>query len=167
MIGKIRVLLCWSRTCDLVITSSDALPLSYRGWSEKSECSFAGVEPATLQLLVRTPYHWAMGDDRKNPNALLLESNLRPPLRLLVWLLCHWAAGDDRKNPSDHLQESNFWPPFRLLARMLYHWVKDGAYHCYCAYVLRISRCSSFLSVMLTNTVIFLRGLKLSGESRS
>ena len=45
--------------------------------------------------------------------------------------------------------------------------IKDGAYYCYCAYVLRISRYSDFLSVMLTNTGIFLRGLKLSGESRS
>ena len=45
--------------------------------------------------------------------------------------------------------------------------LKDGAYYCYCAYVLRISRYSDFLSVMLTNTGIFLRGLKLSGESRS
>ena len=44
---------------------------------------------------------------------------------------------------------------------------KDGAYYCYCAYVLRISRYSDFLSLMLTNTGIFLRGLKLSGESRS
>ena len=46
-------------------------------------------------------------------------------------------------------------------------WLKDGAYYCYCAYVLRISRYSDFLSPMLTNTGIFLRGLKLSGESRS
>ena len=45
--------------------------------------------------------------------------------------------------------------------------VKDGVYYCYCAYVLRISRYSDFLSLMLTNTGIFLRGLKLSGESRS
>ena len=45
--------------------------------------------------------------------------------------------------------------------------VKDGAYYCYYAYVLRISRYSDFLSPMLTNTGIFLRGLKLSGESRS
>ena len=45
--------------------------------------------------------------------------------------------------------------------------VKDGAYYCYCAYVLRISRYSDFLSVMLTTTGIFLRSLKLSGESRS
>ena len=45
--------------------------------------------------------------------------------------------------------------------------LKDGAYYCYCAYVLRILRYSDFLSVMLTNTGIFLRGLKLSGESRS
>ena len=33
--------------------------------------------------------------------------------------------------------------------------------------VLRISRYSDFLSPMLTNTGIFFRGLKLSGESRS
>ena len=45
--------------------------------------------------------------------------------------------------------------------------LKDGAYYCYCAYVLRISRYSDFLSPVLTNTEIFLRGLKLSGESRS
>ena len=45
--------------------------------------------------------------------------------------------------------------------------LKDGAYYCYCAYVLHISRYSDFLSPMLTNTGIFLRGLKLSGESRS
>jgi len=44
---------------------------------------------------------------------------------------------------------------------------KDGDYYCYCAYVLRISRYSDFLSPMLTNTGIFLRGLKISGESRS
>ena len=45
--------------------------------------------------------------------------------------------------------------------------VKDAVYYCYCAYVLRISRYSDFLSPMLTNTGILLRGLKLSGESRS
>ena len=36
---------------------------------------------------------------------------------------------------------------------------KDGAYYCYCPYLLRISRYSDFLSLMLTNTGIFLRGL--------
>ena len=40
---------------------------------------------------------------------------------------------------------------------------KDGAYYCYCAYVLSISRYSDFPSPILTNTGIFLRGLKLSG----
>ena len=45
--------------------------------------------------------------------------------------------------------------------------LKDGVYYCYCAYVLRISRHSDFLSVMLTNIGIFLRGLKLPTESRS
>ena len=46
-------------------------------------------------------------------------------------------------------------------------YIKDGAYYCYCAYVLRISRYTDFLSPMLTNTGVFLHGLKLSGESRS
>ena len=44
--------------------------------------------------------------------------------------------------------------------------IKDGAYYCNCAHILRISRYSGFLSVMLNNTGIFLRSLKLSGESR-
>ena len=43
----------------------------------------------------------------------------------------------------------------------------DGAYFCYCAYVLRISRYSGFLLVVLTNTGIFLRSLKLCRESRT
>ena len=45
--------------------------------------------------------------------------------------------------------------------------IKDGAYYCYCAYVLRITRHSAFLWEVLINTGIFLRGLKLSGNSRS
>ena len=44
---------------------------------------------------------------------------------------------------------------------LLERYFKDGAYYCYCAYVLLISRYSDFLSPMLTNTGIFLRGLKL------
>ena len=42
--------------------------------------------------------------------------------------------------------------------------IKDGAYYCYGAYVLRISRYSDFLSVLLINTGIFLRGSKLCGK---
>ena len=42
-----------------------------------------------------------------------------------------------------------------------------GAYYFYCAYVLRISRYSGFLSVMLTNTGIFLRGLKSYAEKQN
>ena len=45
--------------------------------------------------------------------------------------------------------------------------LKDGAYYCYCAYVLRTSRYSGFLSVMPTNTEIFLQGLQLSTETGS
>ena len=61
----------------------------------------------------------------------------------------------------------DFHVKMRLASFCCVNVVKDGAYYCYCAYVLRISRYSDFLSVMLTNTGIFLRGLKLSGESRS
>ena len=42
---------------------------------------------------------------------------------------------------------------------------KDGAYYCYCPYVLRILGYSGFLWVVPTNTGIFLRGLKLYGET--
>ena len=45
--------------------------------------------------------------------------------------------------------------------------IKDGAYFCYCAYDLRISRYSGFLWVVPSNTGIFLRGLKLCGENRT
>ena len=44
---------------------------------------------------------------------------------------------------------------------------KDGAYFCYCAYALRISRYLGYLWVVPTNTGIFLHGLKLCGESRT
>ena len=45
--------------------------------------------------------------------------------------------------------------------------LKDGAYFFYCAYVLRILRYSGFLRVVPTNAGIFLRSLKLCGESRT
>ena len=57
-------------------------------------------------------------------------------------------------------QQKNILVPFRFC-------VRDGAYHFYCAHVLRISRYSGFLWVVPTNTGIFLRGLKLCGESRT
>ena len=48
----------------------------------------------------------------------------------------------------------------------LFYQLKDGAYYCYCACILRISRYPGFLWVVPTNTGIFLCGLKLFGESR-
>ena len=45
--------------------------------------------------------------------------------------------------------------------------LKDSAYFCYCTYVLRIARYTGFLWVVPTITGIFLRGLKLCGESRT
>ena len=76
------------------------------------------------------------------------------------------------ENATSDLQEIGFFaiPHYRLFIdqSITRNGVfKGGAYYCYCAYVLRISRYSDFLSPMLTNTGIFLRGLKLSGESRS
>ena len=41
---------------------------------------------------------------------------------------------------------------------------KDDASFCYCAYVLRISRNSGFLRMVLTNMKIFLRGLYYAGK---
>ena len=60
-----------------------------------------------------------------------------------------------------------FFYLYTFILEMLGKLLKDGAYYCCCAYVLRISRYSDFQSPMLTNTGIILRGLKLSGESRS
>ena len=45
--------------------------------------------------------------------------------------------------------------------------IKDGAYYCYCAYVLCISRYSDLLLLVLINTGLFFRGSKLCGESRT
>ena len=44
--------------------------------------------------------------------------------------------------------------------RVIVFLLKDGACYCYCAYVLRISRYSGFLSVMLANTGIFLQTMQ-------
>ena len=58
----------------------------------------------------------------------------------------------------------NSQPLFCLSRLQVFACVKDGAYFCYCACVPRIS---GFLWVVPTNTGIFLRGLKLCGESRT
>ena len=60
-----------------------------------------------------------------------------------------------------------FLEKYSVLIKPLSRTLKDGAYHCYCAYVLRISRYSGFLLVVLTNRGIFLRSLKLCGESKT
>ena len=50
---------------------------------------------------------------------------------------------------------------YPVAARQITVWshLNDGAYYCYCAYVLCIARYSGFLWVVPTNTGIFLRGL--------
>ena len=70
-------------------------------------------------------------------------------------------------NTCENLLLPHFHEPRKNTFELVGDVLKDGAYYCYCAYVLRISRYSDFLSPMLTNTEILLRGLKLSGESRS
>ena len=51
--------------------------------------------------------------------------------------------------------------------RTQYQQVTNKTYFCHRAYVLRIFRYLGFLWVVPTNTGIFLRGLKLCGESRT
>ena len=51
--------------------------------------------------------------------------------------------------------------------QLSYTTIRDGAYFCYCAYVLRIWRYSGFLWAVPTNTGIFSHGLKLCGENRT
>ena len=88
----------------------------------------------------------------------ILRTSFNYPMSSLVPKRAH-------KRPSLLRQRVRVW---LINQRCCGHWaIKDGAYYCYCAYVLRISRYSDFLSPLLTNTGIFLRGLKLSGESRS
>ena len=58
-------------------------------------------------------------------------------------------------------------PPLHPTQKIISGLFKDGAYFCYCAYVLCTSRYSRFLRMLPTNTGIFLHGLKLYGESRT
>ena len=58
-------------------------------------------------------------------------------------------------------------PQSRNVQYQYYYIFKDGAYFCYCAYVLRISRYLGFLWVVPINTGIFLCGLNLCRESRT
>ena len=51
--------------------------------------------------------------------------------------------------------------------RLNIDYIKNGAYFCYCAYLLRMWRYSGFLWVVPINNGIFLRGLKLCKESRT
>ena len=100
-----------------------------------------------------------------NNRGCSLRLNTRP-LEKLVEL----NVDDDVLKLFAHPQQSTSFNKIeRMLKQMLnpFALFKDGAYYCYCAYVLRISRYSDFLSVMLTKTGIFSRGLKLSGKSRS
>ena len=93
---KIRVLICRSQTYDLPITSSDTLPLSYRGLVGDGGSAIFG----------------------KNPSAPLKESNLRPSDFLFADTLplgYRRLVGDGGsvifgKNRSAPLQESNLRP---------------------------------------------------------
>ena len=78
--------------------------------------------------------------------------------------LLYWDAGGSECSLQGAFF-SQICPEMPLIDQFRY--IKDGAYYCYCAYVLRTSRYSGFLSVIRTNTVIFLRGLKLSGVDLS
>ena len=80
--------------------------------------------------------------------------------KLLSWALC------DRRKLKNISCTGN-----QVTFKSFESWwlIKDGAYYmyCYCAYVLRISRYSDLLWVVLINPGIFLRGSKLRRESRT
>ena len=67
---KIRVLLCRSRADDLLITSSEGLPLSYRRLfngdsgilGKTPSAPLWGIEPTIFRLLVRMLCHWTIGE---------------------------------------------------------------------------------------------------------
>ena len=81
---------------------------------------------------------------------------------ILQWsfLLCKKNVRGTRKALADELPCSHFWGNPAALRTF-----KNVAYFCNCAYVLRISRYSGFLWTVPSNTGIFLRGLKLCGQS--
>ena len=57
---------------------------------------------------------------------------------------------------------------FTIISISSSNYLKDGAYFCYCAYVLHTSRYSGFAWVVPTNIGMFLCiSLKLFGESRT
>ena len=85
------------------------------------------------------------------------EESLRPVKEVRV------NVDDDRVTDSspncDRNGEENGSTEMAGVLLSLQSSLKDGAYYCYCAYVLRITRYSDFLSPMRTNTGIFLRRL--------
>ena len=111
--------------------------------------------PAVTFKLLFLFFHWILTSNRNcwRQSATQRKRHFTP----LTWW---WFSNHRNENTPNR---------FRALDRLTNDkdLVKDGAYYCYCAYVLRISRYSDFLSPMLTNTGIFLRGLNISGVSRS
>ena len=90
------------------------------------------------------------------------------------FILISWCARSDVKRNCAifHFMagsyDSNEW--ITLIVKRLSVGFKDGAYYCYCVYVLHISRYSDFLWVAGAHSYrnIFARpGLKLYGESRT
>ena len=76
-------------------------------------------------------------------------------------------ARDKDKSFDLNWQVQGFSLPLAEPKKLLCKFIKDGAYYCYCAYVLLISRYSGFLWVVPTNTGTILRSLKLYGESKT
>ena len=87
------------------------------------------------------------------------SSQLRSLIRVLGY--CEHGQEKGKFLPAPATNQDRFPAILAALA------VKEGAYYCYCAYILRISRYSDFLWVVLINTGIFLRRSKLCGESRT
>jgi len=142
------------------------------------------VENLPLLILISLMLHCCLQSRGYNSRIILLE--WKHELSETNWIKLIWGTKSRQefyqtqawqgisflKIQSFFLDSSLWLPMHKLLClhrpcNIISCQIKDGAYYCYCAYVLRISRYSDFLSPMVTNTGIFLHGLKLSGESRS
>ena len=101
-------------------------------------------------MLVFFPYQWTILKGNSSTNRLNLLKTVSNEV------IFKYLRGKDFKTVWEgRLLSTNsdcLLPIFTLVATSIS--LKDGGYYCYCAYILRTSRYSDFLSPMLTHTGI-------------
>ena len=103
--------------------------------------TFFQIETKEVQKLKTEslPAEWSQKKYHETDNIKMIPTEVKSDSSKSTtteWFLIHLFK--------DKSSFAMFSPSFSTL-------LKDGAYYCYCAYVLRISRYSDFLSPMLTN----------------